>query len=70
MYNEDSTLENFRVIFVTNDGFEREENGNIIDPVEPSASAILELMNAPQLTHRGEGAVWFVEVCYIFRSIV
>ena len=33
---------------------ERDKNGNIIDPVEPSASTILELMNNPELKHKGK----------------
>ena len=35
------------------------ENGTVIDPLEPSAGTIYELMNTPELTHKGEGFVWF-----------
>lgn len=67
LYNEDGTLENLRISYVTSDGIERDENGNIIDPAEPSASTILELMNNPELTHKGEWFVWFeaVFVCIL-----
>ncbi len=59
LYNEDGTLYNFGITYVTSDGIERDENGNPIDPVEPSASTILDLMNDPQLTHKGEWLAWF-----------
>lgn len=59
LYNEDGTLNNFGFTYVTSDGIERDENGNAIDPVEPSASAILHLMNGPKLTHKGTWFAWF-----------
>jgi len=59
LYSEDGSPENFGVSFVTSDGIERDQNGNVIDPVEPSVSAILELMNGPDLTHKGEWLAWF-----------
>ena len=62
LYNEDGTLANFGFSYVTGDGIERDENGNVIDPIEPSAYTILDLMNDPELTHKGEGLVWFVAV--------
>ena len=62
LYNEDGTVENFGIIYVAGDGVERDESGNIIDPVEPTATAILELVNGPELTHKGEEAAWFVAV--------
>lgn len=67
LYNEDGTLDNFGFSYVTSDGIERDENGNIIDPVEPSVITILELMNGPELTHKGEGLAWFgaVFICII-----
>ena len=67
LYNEDGTLDNFGFSYVTSDGIERDENGNIIDPVEPSASTIWDLMNEPELTHKGEGFAWFgaVFICIL-----
>jgi len=61
LYNEDGTLnnDNFGITYVTSDGIERDENGNAIDPMVPSASTILNLMNDPKLTHKGEWFVWF-----------
>lgn len=59
LYNEDGSLDNFGFSYITGDGIERDENGNVMDPVKPSASAILELMNGPELTHKGDWSVWF-----------
>lgn len=50
LYNEDGTLENLGFAIDVGNGIITDENGNIIDPVEPSASAILDLMNKPPLT--------------------
>lgn len=67
LYNEDGSLDNFGFSYVTGDGIERDANGNIIDPVEPSASTIWDLMNEPELTHKGEGFAWFgaVFICIL-----
>lgn len=59
LYNEDGTLNNFGFSYVTSDGVERDETGNAIAPLEPSAVTILELMNDPKLTHKGEWYAWF-----------
>ena len=58
LYNEDGTLDNFGFSYVSSDGIERDENGNVIDRMEPSASTIYELLNEPELTHKGEAYVW------------
>ncbi len=67
LYNEDGTLDNFGFYYVTGDGIERDENGNVIDRMEPSASTIFELMNNPQLTHKGKSLAWFgaVFICVL-----
>ena len=67
LYNEDGTLDNFEFSFVTMDGIERDEIGNVIDRMEPSASTIYELLNEPELTHKGESYVWFgaVFICIL-----
>ncbi len=43
-------------------GIVKDENGNIIDPAEPSVYTILELMNDPKLTHKGQWLVWLIAV--------
>ena len=67
LYNEDGSLDNFGFSYVTSDGIERDENGNIIDPVEPPATTILELMKGPEMTHKGESLTWFgaVFICIL-----
>lgn len=67
LYNEDGTINNFRVTYVTSDGIAKDEKGNVIDPIEPPVSTILNLMNDPKLTHKGEWYVWLggAFVCFI-----
>ena len=66
LYHEDGTPD-FGISYATGDGVERDENGNEIDPMEPSASTILKLMKNPELTHKGEGFAWFgaVLICVL-----
>ena len=59
MYNEDGTLDSLGISIVTSNGIERDENGNVIDRMEPSVATIYELMNEPELTHKGEATAWF-----------
>ena len=59
LYNEDGTLDNVGFTYVTSNGIEMDENGNIIDSVAPSATTIIELINGPKLTHKGEWSAWF-----------
>lgn len=64
LYNEDGTLDSLGFSYVTSDGIERDENGNVIDPIEPSVATILKLMSGPELTHKGDGIAWFVAVFF------
>ena len=71
MYNEDGSLDNFRFPYTSTSGdtMERDENGNVIaiDPLEPTAYTILELMNDPKLSHKGEWFPFFVAtfICFL-----
>lgn len=67
MYNEDGTLYNIGFSYGTGDGVERDENRNVIDSVEPTASTILELRNDPELTHKGE---WFALFGAVFICVL
>lgn len=62
IYNEDGSLEDSGIIVITSDGIEVDENGNVIDPMEPSVATILDLMDEPELTHKGEWIEWFLGV--------
>ena len=59
LYNEDGGLDSFGSSVVYSNGVEMDENGNVIDPMEPSASTILDLLDDPKLTHKGEWFAWF-----------
>lgn len=67
LYNEDGTSENIVITYSTSDGIERDADGNIIDPMEPTAATILKLMNKPRLTHKGSWIGFFggVFICLI-----
>lgn len=70
LYNEDGTLDNFGITFVTSDGMEWDEDGNAVDRMEPSASTIYELLNNPQLTHKGEAIAWYGAVCVCILNAI
>lgn len=71
LYHEDGSVESASAIRITstaeNGGITMDEHGNVLDPMEPSIAEILDLMDGPELTHKGEGWVWFagVAVCGI-----
>ncbi len=67
MYNEDGTLDSLGFSMYTSYGVSYDENGNVIDPMEPSVANVYELLNEPELTHKGEALAWFgaVFVCII-----
>ena len=58
--SEDGTTDNMVVItYGDSNGVERDVNGDVVDPFEPTVSDILELMRGPELTHKGVGFAWF-----------
>ncbi len=66
LFNEDGTFENFDIMF--SDGYHTYDGaGNVVDPVEPSASTIIDLMADPKLTHKGDWMVFFygIIICLI-----
>ena len=67
LYNEDGTLDSLGFSVMTSNGIELDENGDVIDKMEPSAATIYELLNEPELTHKGEVLAWFgaVFICLI-----
>ena len=67
LYNEDGTLDSLGFSVYTSNGIELDENGNVNDRMKPSASTIYELMNEPELTHKGEAMAWFgaVFICIL-----
>ena len=66
--SEDGTSDNMiEISYMTGDGIERDENGNPVDKRKPSLTTIYELVNGPELTHKGEGSIWFgaVFICIL-----
>lgn len=63
LYNEDGSLAEIGMLAISGDGVIWDENGNVIDVMEPSVSAILDLMAGPELTHKGEWLLWFGGTC-------
>lgn len=60
LQSEDGTSDKMiSISYVTSDGIERDENGDPIDRMKPSVSTIYELINTPELTHKGERIAWF-----------
>lgn len=62
LINEDGTNESFVIRVVMNDGTIVDGDGNVVDEMEPSVSTILELMDGPELTSKGEWAAWFLGI--------
>lgn len=69
-YNEEGEIVSFRQTVVeVNAGTTTvlDEHGNVVDPMEPSVSTLLDLMDGPRLTHKGDWAMWFygVLICIV-----
>ena len=66
LYNEDGSIANLD-FFVTTGGTVLDEHGNVADPMEPSVSTILRLMDGPTLLHKGEWGMWLggMMVCIV-----
>lgn len=59
LVNEDGTDANLTITAAMSDGTVVDGDGNIVDPMEPSVNAILELMYGPDLTNKGDWQIWF-----------
>ena len=67
LYHENGDLENGGITITTSTGVTLDENGNVVDPNEPSLSTILELMGGPALTHKGD---WLPYLLGVFLCAV
>ena len=64
LYHEDGSVEDPNISVITSENvITKDENGNIIDPMEPDVLTILELMSGPELSHKGEWIAWLGGVC-------
>ena len=70
LYNEDGSIEDMIFSMNNNIDVESDENGNIIDSMEPSASVIIDLMFGPKLTHKGQWHLWFLGVFLCITTAV
>lgn len=58
LFNEDGSLQHMFISWGTSNGTEYDENGNIIDPMEPTIYEIIDLMAGPEMTHKGDWEAW------------
>ena len=70
LFSEDVIDNDIGFTYVTNDGIERDENGNPVDAMQPTVYTILDLMDNPELTHKGEGGAWFGAVILCILNAV
>lgn len=59
LVNEDGTDANLTITATMSDGTIVDGDGNIVDPMEPSVTVILELLDGPDLTNKGDWQIWF-----------
>ena len=64
LYNEDGTSNGFGISISFSDGSTTtlDGQGKVIDPAEPPVHTILQLMQNPKLTHKGQWYGWFAAV--------
>jgi hypothetical protein len=59
LFGEDGSPAGLGVFAVMGDGVMVDGSGYVVDPLKPSVSQILRLMEGPRLTHRGDWLAWF-----------
>ena len=62
LFDENGDLHGFTISYTGSDGIERDMDGNPIDELAPSATAILQLADGPELTSKGNWGMWFFGV--------
>lgn len=60
--DEDGSLGPFTITYSSGDGIQRDMNGNPVDRMKPTAAAILELLQGPELTRKGQWMAWAMAV--------
>ena len=72
LYNEDGTASSAGFVVTTNGGMAIDGSGNVIDPLEPGANNVLELLSGPRLTHKGSWWGYFagVIICLITAASI
>ena len=64
LYEEDGSLLGPEIRITTGSGVVYDGDGRPVNRVEPDASAIIELMRGPELTHKGVWLGWFAGVIF------
>ena len=67
MYSEDGSSFGITSYAVMSDGTMITGDGQIVDPMKPSVSNVLRLMEGPELTHKG---VWYAWIAGLFISVI
>lgn len=70
LFHEDGSFENTLVTVTTANGEILDENGNVVDEMEPSVSVILELTDNPEMVHKGHWFVWFLGVLICAVTVI
>ena len=59
LINEDGTNASIVITATMSDGTVVDGDGNVVDEMEPSVTTVLELMDGPKLTRKGQWIAWF-----------
>lgn len=70
LIEENGDLQGFGETVTMSDGTQVDENGNVIDPWKPSVHIILELMQGPELTHKGHWGIWFLGLFLCLVTVI
>lgn len=69
LVNQDGSYGDPAITYTSN-GVEYDQNGQAIDPMEPSIYTIIDLMTAPNLTHRTDWESWgYAVLLCLFNAI-
>lgn len=60
--NEDGSSYSGNITITSSNGIITDENGNVIDPMEPGVATVLKLLSGPELTHKGSWWGWVLGV--------
>lgn len=72
LYTEDGNMYDFQFSPAADGVVVRDESGNGIDTIAPSASDIIDLMYGARLTHKGNWLAWFgaMLICVINAALI